>query len=58
VDHDSISPKNRSRILQEGAGDMAWWLRAIAALPEVLSTVSSIHIRWLTTAYNFSFMGI
>ena len=30
------------------AGEMAQWLRVLAALGEDLSLVPSIHVRWLT----------
>ena len=34
-----------------GAGEMAQWLRALAALPEVLSLIPSNHW-WITTICN------
>jgi hypothetical protein len=36
----SINNQNK----QHGAGEMAQWLRAMAALPEVLSSVPSNHV--------------
>ena len=35
-----------------GAIEMALWLRVLIALEENPGVVPSIHIRWLTTAYN------
>jgi hypothetical protein len=32
-----------------GAGEMAQWLRALTALPEVLSSIPSTTTWWLTT---------
>lgn len=40
------------------AGLAPEWLRAHTALPEDLSSIPSIHIRWLTTAYDPSSRGI
>jgi hypothetical protein len=33
-----------SKIRKEGAGEMAQWLRALTALPEVLSSIPSNHM--------------
>jgi hypothetical protein len=39
--------KNKTR-----AGEMAQLLRALTALPEVLSSIPSNHVWWLTTICN------
>jgi hypothetical protein len=31
------------KLRQEGAGEMAQWLRALTTLPEVMSSISSNH---------------
>jgi hypothetical protein len=41
--------KNIQEIYSTGAGDVAQWLRALAALPEVLSSIPSNHI----VAHNY-----
>jgi hypothetical protein len=33
-----------SKIQSHGAGEMAQWLRALAALPEVPDSLTSIHV--------------
>jgi hypothetical protein len=37
----SLEPKES---LKKGSGDMAQWLRALTALPEVLSSIPSNHM--------------
>ena len=44
------SLKNEGAVV---AGEVAWWLRALAALPEDLGSISSTHW-WLTTTCNNS----
>ena len=39
-----VTPKCSIKKSTEGAGDMAQWLRALAALPEVLSSIPSNYM--------------
>jgi hypothetical protein len=39
-----VGAGERTRVLFIGAGEMAHWLRALTALPEVLSSIPSNHI--------------
>ena len=47
--------QSRVKRMRGGAGEMAQWLRASSALPEVLSSIPSNHM--VAHDYNWSLMG-
>lgn len=51
LSHNNLSKAFHFTLSSVWAGEMAQWLGALTAFPEDLSSIPSIHVKWLATSH-------